>query len=750
MIKIFRVIPIIYFIFIHTAFSNETDIISEIQIDGVQRIDVDTINAYAEIEIGEIYSDEIGNSILKKLFETDLFSNIEISFSNNKLYIFVTENPTINLVKFKGNSKIQDDDLYIEVSLKERSVYSRSKVKKDIERILTLYQRAGRLSTEVIPSIEILENNRVNLTYEIQESDIAEVSKIIIQGNNIYSSSKIKSIMNTKEKKLLRFFSSADRYDPDKLEYDKQLITQFYYDNGYADFKFITSIAQLTPNSNNFEIILRIDEGGQYSIGNVTVTNDLKKLNSESIKKSLPIISGNIYNASKIKDSVDGIKNIADLQGYTFIEINPRISKQTENRLVDIDFVLNEGPRVYINSINITGNSRTIDEVIRREISLSEGDAYNKYAINYSKDSIRSLNYFSEVEINDRRTEFVDKINLDVIVEEKNTGEASLGAGYSSASKASLQLGLKENNFLGRGQKVDLTTSFSDTNTLYDLSFTEPYFMDKPLAFTNSIYSSVTDSGSVNYETEDFGFATSLRFPLSSDKTLQTRYSIFTTKVKADANATSYERLLAGTDTVSIFGYSFNFDKRDSRYKPTNGFNVVIDQDIAGLGGTSYYLKNQFELNSYRRLSKNFIGSFKLYAGNVNGYNGKYAPLSSNFKLGGKKLRGFKSGKIGPRTGNSYTGGQYFYLTSLETNIDLNLDAYDITSTLFIDTGSVWGLENPAYSTIDDDHEIRSSFGVNFNWDSAIGPINIVYARILESESTDTTDNLYFDIGYNF
>ena len=282
-----------------------------------------------------------------------------------------------------------------------------------------MYQRAGRLSTEVIPSIEILENNRVNLTYEIQESDIAEVSKIIIQGNNIYSSSKIKSIMKTKEKRLLRFFSSADRYDPDKLEYDKQLITQFYYDNGYADFKFITSIAQLTPNSNNFEIILRIDEGPQYSIGNVTVTNDLKKLNSESIKKSLPIISGNIYNASKIKDSVDGIKNIADLQGYTFIEINPRISKQTENRLVDIDFVLNEGPRVYINSINITGNSRTIDEVIRREISLSEGDAYNKYAINYSKDSIRSLNYFSEVEINDRRTEFVDKINLDVIVEEK-------------------------------------------------------------------------------------------------------------------------------------------------------------------------------------------------------------------------------------------------------------------------------------------------------------------------------------------
>lgn len=747
---IFKFLLIIFFANITCIYASDDNSINEIEVNGIQRIDSETVVAYAKIELGEIYTDEIGNEVLKKLFETDLFSNIEISFIKNVLIINVVENPTINLVQFKGNSKIKDDDLFIEISLKERSVYSRSKVKKDIERMLTLYQRSGRLSTEIVPTVELLDNNRINLTYQIEESDIAEVSKIIVLGNEVYSSSKIKSIMKTKEKRFLRFLTSADRYDPDKLEYDKQLITQFYYDNGYPDFKFITSIAQLTPNSNNFEIILTVDEGKKYSVGRIDVTNELQKLNSKQIKKSLPIVSGDIYNASKIRDSVEGIKNIADLQGYTFIEIEPNISKRTEEQLIDIDFVINEGPRVYINSINIAGNTRTVDKVIRREISLSEGDAYNKYAISYSEDSIKSLNFFSEVSINDRRTEFSDKINLDVTVEEKNTGEASLGAGYSSASKASIQLGLKESNFLGRGQKVNLSTSFSDTNTLYDISFTEPYFRGKPLSLTTSVYSSLTDSGSVNYETEDFGFATSLKFPLSSDKSLQTRYSIFTTKIKADANATSYERLLAGTDTISILGYSFNFDKRNSRYKPSSGFNVIVDQDLAGLGGTSYYIKNKFQFNSYKRLSKDFIGAFKFQAGNVNGYNSEYAPLSSNFKLGGKRLRGFKSGKIGPRTGNSYTGGQYYYLTSLETNIDLNLDAYDITSTLFVDAGSVWGLENPVYSTIVDDHEIRSSLGVNFNWDSAVGPINIVYARILASESTDTTDNLYFDIGYNF
>ncbi len=748
--KIISYIILILLVNTSGILSEESNIITNIEIEGNQRIDYETVILYSKAEINEIYTDELGNSILKRLFETDLFSNIEISFTNNSLRIKVVENPTINLIKFKGNSKVKDDDLLIEVSLKERSVYSRAKVKKDIERMLTLYQRSGRLSTEIIPTVEMLENNRINLTYEIEESDVAEVSKIIILGNNIYTSSKIKSLMKTKEKTFLRFLSSSDRYDPDKLEYDKQLITQHYYNNGYPDFKFITSLAQLTPNTNNFEIILTVDEGKQHNIGDVKVSSELKKLNPENIKKSLPLLTGQIYDAGKIKDSIDGIKNIAELQGYSFIEIEPQISKRSEEQLVDVNFIINEGPRVYINSINISGNTRTTDKVIRREINLSEGDAYNKYSINYSKDSIRALNFFSEVDIKERRTDFSDKINLDVTVEEKNTGEASLGAGYSSASKASLTLGLKESNFLGKGQKVDISTSFSDTNTLYDISFTEPYFRGKPLSLTTSVYSSFTDSASVNYESEDLGFAASIRFPLASDKSLLTRYSIFTSKIKADTNATSYERALAGTDTISIIGYAFNFDKRNSRYKPSSGFNVIIDQDLAGIGGTSYYIKNQFELNSYKRLSEDFIGAFKFQAGNVNGYNSEYAPLASNFKLGGKRLRGFKSGKIGPRTGNSYTGGQYFYLTSLETNIDLNIDAFDITSTLFLDAGSVWGLENPAYSAINDDHELRSSAGVNFNWDSAIGPINIVYARILESENTDTTDNLYFDIGYNF
>ena len=301
--------------------ADENKILS-IDVTGTQRVDIETVISYAKIEIGETYNDDLGNNALKKLFNTNLFSNIEIFFDNNTLLINVKENPTINLIKFSGNSKIKDEDLLIEISLKERSVYSRNKVKNDIDRMLTLYQRAGRLSTEIVPTVELLDNNRINLTYEIEESDVAEVSKIIFLGNEVFSSSTLKSKMKTKEKTLLRFLSSADRYDPDKLEYDKQLITEFYNDNGYPDFNFTTSIAQLSLNSNDFEIIMTVNEGKKFNFGNVSVSSELKKLNPDKIKNALPFSSGNVYNASTIKESIQDIKSLAELNGYLLSKLS--------------------------------------------------------------------------------------------------------------------------------------------------------------------------------------------------------------------------------------------------------------------------------------------------------------------------------------------------------------------------------------------------------------------------------------------
>ena len=740
----------ILFLGIFTSSFARENSIDEIEIIGNQRIDVETIISYADINLDDIYTDTIGNEILKKLFDTELFSNIEIKYSKNKLTINITENPTINLIKFKGNKKVKDEDLLIEIQLRERSVYSRSKVKNDIERILTLYQRNGRLSTEVIPSIETLDANRINLSYEIVESEISKVSKIVFIGNENFSSSKLKSIMKTKERQFLRFLSSADKYDPDKIEYDKQLISEFYNNNGFPNFAFTSSIAQLSENTNTFEILLYIDEGDKYNFGEIKVKTKLKKINPEIALSIISANTGDTFDRSKISESIETIKELAEGEGYSFVEIIPRFDDQSADKTIDIEIDIDEGPRVYVNSINIIGNTRTLDRVIRREMALSEGDAFNKFTMNYSKDSIRALNYFSSVEVVEERSNLPDKIDLLIDVEEKNTGEASIGAGYSSSTSGSITLGLRENNFLGKGQNVNFSASFANTRNTYDISITEPYFNNKNLSVSADLYSNFTDSTAVNYETEDYGFGLGMGFPIASDKLIKVNYTLYTSKIKPDSNASAYERLLGGTDTVSQIGYVFNFDRRNSRYKPSRGFNLRLSQDLAGLGGTSYYYKNNGEFNVYKRLSDRLIGAWKISAGSVNGYNGKYQPLSSNFRLGGKKLRGFKSGKIGPKTGTSYTGGQYYYLTSLETNIDFKFDTYDITSTLFFDLGSVWGLENPAYSDINDEHNLRSSAGINFNWDSAIGPINIVYATILESETTDTTDNIFFDIGYNF
>ncbi len=742
-------ISILSIIFICNIAIADNFFINEIEINGLERIDKETVISYSKLSVNDPYSNDIGNNALKELYKTNLFSDVKIEYKNGLLSISVKENPTINLIKFSGNKKKNDEDLLSEVSLSERSIYSRSKVKKDVQKLLSLYQRSGRLSTEVVPKVETLKDNRVNLIFEINESDVVSVSKITFIGNKVFSSRELRKEMKTKVSNLFRYFSSAANYDPDKLEYDKMLISNLYKNSGYPNFTFKSSIAQLIPNKNQFEIILTVDEGDQYLFGNVAVDSKFKKLNDDFFTNKLSVKGNNLYNSDLIKDDIASIKNIASTYGYSFVQINSKKVLDNDNKLVNITYLIDEGPKVYINKIIINGNSRTTDKVIRRQLSISEGDSYSKYLIDISKNKIQALQYFSKVNITEEKDDIFDKINLVIDVEEKNTGEASIGAGYSSATKASLQLGIKEENFLGKGQQLKFQSNFGDEFTVYDISFAEPYLYGRDLYIKGDLYSELQDSASVNYETEKIGFGIALGFPLSYDKRITTKYSLFNDKTTADGDATNYEKLLAGTSTVSSFGYSFSSDKRNSPYKPSSGYKYVLNQDIAGLGGDSYFIKSIIDYDYYKRISKSLIGSLKVNSGHLNGYNNKYAPISSYFNLGGNRLRGFQSQRVGPKSANSYTGGQYFYLLSTETNIDLPIEDFDITSTLFIDFGSVWGLDN-RFGAIDDSHYARSSFGLNFIWDSAIGPINFVFAQPLKKKDTDSTDTFYFDIGYNF
>ena len=371
------------------------------------------------------------------------------------------------------------------------------------------------------------------------------------------------------------------------------------------------------------------------------------------------------------------------------------------------------------------------------------------YILWTNKPIIKSLNFFESVQINEEKTNDFDKLNLNIDVKEKNTGSATIGAGYGDQNGTTLTAGISESNFLGKGQKVKFSTSFSSTQNLYDISLTEPYFYNKDLSVRGDLYSKFSDPDNVNYETETVGIGFSIGFPLSKSNRITTKYSLLTSKTTADANATSYEQLLSGTSTVSIAGYILSLDNRNSPYKPTNGSIFTIEQNLAGIGGTSNYLENKISYKKYLKLGKEITGAIKTQFGSINGYGGKYAPVDQMFNIGGKNLRGFKYGKVGPLLSSSFTGGNYYYVIATETNFDLPIDEYDISSSLFIDVGSVWGLDN-RYGSIDDQHKLRASIGVNISWDSAIGPINFILAEPFMSEQTDTTDKFSFDIGYNF
>ena len=748
MIKIINFF-LIYLLLTSNIHAESNEIIKEVNIEGLKRISYETALTYSEIEINTIYNKNTANQIIKNLYQTNLFSDVSVKYSNNIIKIIVKENPTINLVLFEGNKSKKDDDLIAEIKLTERSVFSRSGIKEDVKRLLELYQRSGRLSATVNPSVELLENNRVNIIYNIDESEVLKVSKINIIGNKAFTDSELKKVMTTKTPSLLRFWSSGGKYDPDRIEYDKELIKDFYNENGYVNFLFTSSIAQLVNSTNKFEIILTVSEGEKFKFGNIDVNTKLKKLNSDVIKKNLAPNIGTTFNSAIVKESVEFIKNSASAYGFTFIEIDPKMTIDNSLKTVNVLFNINEGPKVYVNRIDITGNTRTLDKVIRREISFSEGDAYNKFSINYSKDKIRSLKFFDKVEIIEERVMDTDKLNLNITVEEKNTGSATIGAGYGDQNGTTFTAGLSESNFLGKGQKVKFSTSFSGTQNLYDISITEPYFLNKDLSVRGDLYSDFSDPESVNYETETVGLGASLSFPLSRTNRITTKYSLLTSKTTADADATSYELLLAGTNTISVAGYVLSLDNRNSPYKPTSGSIFTIEQNLAGLGGTSNYLENKVVYKKYSKINNKLTGAIKAQMGSINGYNGKYAPVDRLFNIGGKNLRGFKYGKIGPLLSSSYTGGNYYYVIATETNFDLPLDEYDISSSLFLDIGSVWGLDD-RYTTIDDEHKLRASIGVNINWDSAIGPINFILAEPFMAEPTDITDKFSFDIGYNF
>jgi outer membrane protein insertion porin family len=571
-------------------------IIQNIAVQGNQRIETATVKSYLVVREGDPYDPAIVDRSLKTLFSTGLFADVTIRLQAATLVVSVVENPIINRVLFIGNKALEKEKLTEEVLLRPRVVYTRTKVETDVAKIVELYRRSGRFAAEVRPSLIQLPHNRVDLVFEINEGSVTGIRRINVIGNEVFSDSDLRGVVVTKESRWWNFFSSNDNYDPDRITYDRELLRQHYLANGYADFRVVSAVAELTPDRKDFYVTFTVEEGEKYVWGEIDVKTKLEALNAAYLKRLVPFQPGEIYNSKKIEDTIESLTFAAGASGYAFVDIRPAIKRDREAKKLNVTFEVNEGPRVYVERINIIGNTRTLDHVLRREFRLIEGDAYNKVLVNQSRNRIRALGFFKEVEITEEPGSQADRTVLSVEVEEQPTGELSFGFGFSSTDNFLGEISVSERNLLGRGQFLRLRLQLSDRREQIDLRFSEPYLFGRNLAGGFELFRVATDFDESSFNTNSTGFGLNTGFPLSQSARVRLRYTMRNDEIEVDqglcANGAISQSICAAasSDLSSIFGYTLLYDRRNDPIRPSSGFDLTLSQDIAGLGGDINYL----------------------------------------------------------------------------------------------------------------------------------------------------------------
>lgn len=731
--------------------------ITAIQIQGNVRAEPETIRSYLQLKEGQPYDAAAADRSLKALFATGLFSDVVMEMQGSTLVVKVTENPIINRVAFEGNSKIEDDKLRDEVQSKPRQVFTRARVQSDVERILTIYRRSGRYNASVEPKVIKLEQGRVDLVFEINEGNVTGVQRISFVGNEHFSDGTLRGKIRTSESAWYRFLSSDDRYDPDRLNLDRELLRKFYLSEGYADFRVISAVAELAPNREGFFITFTISEGERYKFGKVDVSTRFQGLDIDTLKSYVTIAEGDWYDANEVEKTVTALSDVVGSLGYAFVDVRPNIRRNKDNLTVDVTFDIQEGPRVYVERINISGNTRTLDKVIRREFRLAEGDAFSTAKVRRSQERLRNLGFFEKVDISAAPGSAPDKTNLEVQVVEQSTGDISFGAGYSTTSGVLGDISLKERNLLGKGQELRLGLSIGTLSTLVDLSFTEPYFLDRPMAAGFDIFRTSNDRQNVaNYSDASIGFALRAGWAYTEHTRQTVRYTLRQTNIYNVQPWASYiVQLNAGLSTVSEVSETVAWDTRDTRLNTTKGLLVRNSMAVAGLIGTEQYYRTTADAVYYQTIIEDFVASIGGTVGAVFPYNGSSLRLNNLFFIGGDTLRGFMVGGIGPRDSNTgdALGGTYFYTGTTELSFPVGLPKeLGILGKAFVDVGSLWGLGGPAaYSnTVLTSNTMRVSSGLGVQWISPFGPIRIDYAFPLVKDPWDKTENIRFSFGTRF
>ncbi|MCG8692230.1 MAG: outer membrane protein assembly factor BamA [Minwuiales bacterium] len=727
--------------------------IAEILVEGNQRIEADTVRSYMTVRSGDPFDAAEVDKSLKALFATGLFADVTIRRQGTSLVVSVVENPIINRLAFEGNRKISDETLDSEVQLRPRVVYTRARVQSDVQRIIEIYRRSGRFAATVEPKVIQLPQNRVDLVFEINEGEVTEIRKIRFIGNRAFSDSRLRRETSTKEAVWYRFLTVDDTYDPDRLTLDRELLRKFYLSNGYADFRVVSAVAELTPNREEFFVTFTVDEGEVYTFGEIDLETEIKDLDPEQLRNLIQTIEGETYNADLIETTIEDLTFELGRLGYAFVDIRPRVERDRDNNIIDLTYEINEGPRVYVERIDIVGNVRTLDKVVRREFRLVEGDAFNTAKLRRSRSRIRGLAFFERVEITNEQGSAPDKTVIKVEVAEKPTGELSLGAGFSTTETIIGDVAIRERNLLGRGQDLRLAFSLSAVRRQIDLSFTEPYFLDKPISAGVDVFNTSTDlQDRSSFDRDSTGGAVRMGFDITERLRQTLNYTFRRDNISdVDDDASRFIRDQEGSTTTSSVGYRLRYDRRDDPIEPTSGYIVTLNQDFAGLGGSVRNIRTTLKYAHYFEIFDKVVASIALNEGYVLGL-GQDVEINQRFFIGGDSFRGFENGGIGPRdiTTDDALGGNLYYVGTAELQFPLGLpEEFGILGRIFTEAGSLVDVDEDG-PEIFDDGSVRASSGVGLSWRSPFGPIRLDFAQPWLKEDADEIEVFRFSFGTRF
>jgi outer membrane protein insertion porin family len=722
-------------------------IIEHIVVRGTQRVEPGTVLTYVGVREGDNFVPADVDAALKALTATGLFSGVSTSFdgATGTLTIRVTENPIVNQVVFEGNSKVSDKDLTKEVQIKPRAVFTRAKIQADVQRIIELYRRNGKFAARVDPQIIQRPQNRVDLIFSITDGPSTGVSKINFSGNKIFTSDTLKGQIATEESRWWKFLASNDNYDPDRLQFDRESLRRYYINRGYADFKVLSAVAQLTPDRTSFYINFTVEEGVRYRFGDITVDSKIRELPAAQLRPLIEAKTGDIYSQEDVQKAIDALTNAAGTKGYAFADVRPRLKHNPKTRTIDLGFEIVQGPRVYIEKINISGNTRTLDKVIRRQFRQQEGDAFNRVLIDRSRTRIRGLGFFKAVDVKNVPGSQPDRTNLTVDVTEQSTASLQVGLGYSSTTSLLGEVSYSDTNWFGRGQSLRVSLQASYITKQAQFSFTEPWFLDRELSAGFDLYETQTNFDQATFQSNTTAAVLRLGFPISEFSSVQLSYQYKIEQVKPYAGAPLDVQLAAGTLNGSIFGYSYAYADLDDFRKPTTGATFSFSQAFSGFGGNLKYINTAATFGIYRPLlDGGVISSLSGRFGYITGYDGALVPFEERFFDGGDSFRGFALAGIGPRdivapNNTGALGGTVRAIGTFQMRFPALLpESYGVGLSLFSDFGTMGRLDSignfrqctgAQYSGIGtcvkDNLAFRGSAGISVTWKSPFGPVQI-------------------------